>query len=160
MGRSPDILVIGVGNAWAGDDAAGLLVLRVLRGRAPAGLCVVEHEGEPTALIDMWAGARLAVVVDATSGGGEAGEVRVMDATREPLPAGFTGTSTHALGLAEAIELARALGRLPARLVVVGIEGERFEAGAAPGAAVTGALGRAVDAVLALAGTAGAHRAE
>ena len=36
---------------------------------------------------------------------------------------------THAFGLAETIELARALDRLPARLLVYGIEGACFEAG-------------------------------
>jgi hydrogenase maturation protease len=142
--------VVGVGNAWAGDDAAGLLVAGIVRDRAPAGVAVVEHEGEPTALLDTWDGARLAVVVDATCGGGAPGSVHVMDATREPLPARLTGSSTHAYGLAEAIELARALGRLPARLVVVGIEGERFEAGSSPGAAVSGALARAAEHVLEL----------
>jgi hydrogenase maturation protease len=33
------------------------------------------------------------------------------------------------MGLPEAVELARELGRLPGRLVVYGIEGENFEAG-------------------------------
>jgi hydrogenase maturation protease len=143
-------VVIGVGNAWAGDDAAGLLVARIVRERAPSGLAVIEHEGEPTALLDEWQDAALAIVVDATSGGGRPGEVRVMDATAAPLPAGFTGTSTHAFGLAEAIELGRALGRLPGRLVVVGVEGSRFDAGAEPGAEVAAALEQAADQVLAL----------
>jgi hydrogenase maturation protease len=142
--------VIGVGNAWAGDDAAGLLVARMVRERAPDGVDVIEHEREPTALLDVWAGARLAVVVDATFGGGETGAIRVLDASHEKLPAGFTGTSTHAFGLAEAIEVGRALGRLPERLVVVGIEGESFAAGAAPGAAVSAALEQAAQEVLRL----------
>ena len=142
-------LVIGVGNAWAGDDAAGLLVARLVRERAPAGVAVIEHEAEPTALLDAWDGAPLAIVVDATYGGGEPGAVRMLDATHEPLPASFTGTSTHSFGLAEAIELARALGRLPERLVVVGIEGESFQTGAEPGPAVTAALRQAVARVLA-----------
>ncbi|MGA8805322.1 MAG: hypothetical protein WB866_11580, partial [Solirubrobacterales bacterium] len=38
-------------------------------------------------------------------------------------------SSTHALGVADAVELARELDRLPARLAVYGIEGENFEAG-------------------------------
>ena len=146
-------VVVGVGNAWAGDDAAGVLVARLVRERAPGSVSVLEHEGEPTALLDRWAGARLAIVVDATFGGGTPGEVRVLDATRAPLPATFTGTSTHAFGLAAAIELARTMRRLPERLVVVGIEGERFEAGARPGAAVTAAVERAADQVLALVST-------
>ena len=142
--------MVGVGNAWAGDDAAGLLVARIVREGAPAGVTVLEHEGEPTALLDTWEGARLAVVVDATLGGGPPGDVQVLDATRAPLPASFTGTSTHAFGLAGAIELARAMGRLPQRLLVVGIEGERFEAGGRPGPAVTAALAPAAERVLAL----------
>ena len=143
-------LVIGVGNGWAGDDAAGLLVARLVRQRAPAGVTVIEHEGEPIALLDAWEGASVAIVVDATCGGGETGAVRVLEATHKPLPASFTGTSTHSFGLAETIELARALGRLPQRLVVVGIEGESFQTGAAPGPAVTAALRQAVAQVLAI----------
>ena len=45
------------------------------------------------------------------------------------MPAGWFRYSTHAFGAAEAIELARVLGRLPRRLIVVGIEGARFDAG-------------------------------
>jgi len=149
-GAARSAIVIGVGNAWAGDDAAGLLVARKVRARVPAGVKVIEHEGEPTALLEEWPGTALAVVVDATSGGDAPGKVRVMDATGAPLPAAFTGTSTHAFGVAEAIELGRALGRLPERLLVVGVEGARFEAGAEPSAEVTAALERAADQVLAL----------
>ena len=150
MSSGSDRVVIGVGNAWAGDDAAGLLVARMVRERAPADVAVIEHEGEPTSLLEEWRGAALAIVVDATSGGGSPGEVRVMDATDAPLPAAFTGTSTHAFGLAEAIELGRALGRLPERLLVVGVEGARFEAGVEPSAEVGRALEPAADRVLAL----------
>ena len=150
---SDPVVVVGVGNAFAGDDAAGLLVARMVRDRVPAGVTVVEHEGEPTALLDAWEGARLAIVVDAVSSHGQPGEVRVFDTTDERLPAGFTGTSTHAFSLAQAIELARALGRLPERMLVVGIEGSSFSAGTRPAAAVTAALAQAAERVLALAGS-------
>ena len=141
-------VVIGVGNSWAGDDAAGVLVVRLVRDRVPRGVTVVEHEGEPTALLDAWQGASLAIVADATFGGAPAGAVQVLDATHQPLPAGFSGTSTHAFSLAQAIELGRALGRLPDRLLVVGIEGHTFEAGARPGPAVSAALEQAAAQVL------------
>ena len=146
---SSGAVVIGVGNSWAGDDAAGVLVARLVRDRVPDGVAVAEHEGEPTALLDAWERAGLAIVVDATFGGGRPGAVRVLDATHEPLPAGFTGTSTHAFSLAQAIELGRALGRLPERLLVVGIEGKSFEAGARPGPAVAAALEQGAAQVLA-----------
>jgi hydrogenase maturation protease len=132
----PPRVVIGVGNAARGDDAAGLIAARRLGG--------LEHEGDPVALLDVWRGAELAVVIDAVSSGAEPGTVHRFDATAEPLPAHLRGSSsTHALGLAEAIELGRALGRLPARLIVYGIEGERFEAGTE----LTPAVAAAVEAV-------------
>ena len=64
--------------------------------------------------------------------GAELGTICRFDASREPLPAQQRGSSsTHALGLAERIELARALHQLPPRVVVFAIEGQRFETGAA-----------------------------
>jgi hydrogenase maturation protease len=121
--------VIGVGNEWRRDDAAGLAVARRLRGRLPAHVSVLEHEGEPVALVDAWSAARLAVVVDAVSSGAAPGTIHRVDGRRERLPAELFRGSTHAFGLAEAVELARALERLPARLLVYGIEGECFGAG-------------------------------
>ena len=45
------------------------------------------------------------------------------------LPVELFRHSTHALGVADAVELGRELERLPRRLAVYGIEGERFDAG-------------------------------
>jgi len=56
------------------------------------------------------------------------------------LPRHAFGLSTHGLGLAEAIELARALGALPPRCVVYAIEGASFEAGAPLTPAVSDAV--------------------
>ena len=132
----PRHLVIGIGNAARGDDAAGLIVARRLGG--------LEHEGDPVALLDIWRGADVAVVIDAVSSGATPGTIHHFDVTAAPLPAQLRGSSsTHALGLAEAIELGRTLGRLPTRLLVYGIEGERFEAGTE----LTPAVAAAVDAV-------------
>ena len=54
---------------------------------------------------------------------------------------------THALGLAAVVELARALGRLPERVVVVGVEAERFDHGVPLSPAVAAAVTPAADAV-------------
>jgi hydrogenase maturation protease len=122
-------VVIGVGNEWRGDDGAGLAVARRLSGRLRAGVRVLEREGEPTALLDAWSGTDEAIVVDAVDSGAAPGTIHRLDARREPLPAELFRGSTHALGLAGAVELARALRRMPARLLVYGIEGESFAAG-------------------------------
>ena len=87
------------------------------------------YEGEPVGLIEDWTGADTVILVDAVSSGAVAGTVHRLDPLSEPIPAALSQGSTHAFGLAETIELARTLDRLPPRLTVYGIEGERFAAG-------------------------------
>ena len=119
-------LVIGVGNEWRRDDAAGLVVARRLRG---TGVRVLEQEGEPTALLEAWHGAEQALVIDAVSSGAEVGTIHRLDARAEKLPAELFRGSTHAFSVAEAVELGRALDRLPESLLIYGIEGGDFAAG-------------------------------
>ena len=87
------------------------------------------YEGEPVGLIEDWTGADAVIVIDAVSSGAPPGTIHRLDPLSEPIPAGLSQGSTHAFGLAETIELARALDRLPARLLVYGIEGGCFDAG-------------------------------
>jgi hydrogenase maturation protease len=121
--------VVGIGNAWRNDDRAGLAVARLLEGTLPEGVELLEREGEPTSLIDSWEGAEAVWLVDAVSSGAEPGTVHRHDASERELPAALFRTSTHHFGLAEAVELARALGRLPEKTVVYGIEGKSFDTG-------------------------------
>ncbi|MGZ8715982.1 MAG: hydrogenase maturation protease [Gaiellaceae bacterium] len=139
--------IVCVGNRWRSDDAAGLEVAGRLRGTLPAGVELSEREGEPTALIDAWEGADALWLVDAVSSGAEAGTVHRLDASERELPAGLFRGSTHHVGLAEAVELARALGRLPRRTVVYGVEGGSFEVGDELTPAVAAAVGRVAEAV-------------
>ena len=105
------------------------MVARRLREALPEGVEVLEREGEPTGLIDAWAGAGALWLVDAVSSGAEPGTVHRVDASHGDLPERFGGGSTHHFGLGETVAMARALGRLPDRVVVFGIEGEQFEVG-------------------------------
>jgi hydrogenase maturation protease len=139
--------VVCVGNRLRGDDAVGLEVARHLRGTLPEGVAVTEREGEPTALIDTWEGADALWVVDAVSSGSDAGTVHRIDAGERPLPPDPFRASTHHMSLAETVELARALGRLPARTVVYGIEGGSFGIGEELTPAVAAAAAAVADAV-------------
>jgi hydrogenase maturation protease len=138
-------VVIGVGNAYRGDDAVGLAVAERVRGAVPNDVVVLECEQEPTRLVDAWEGADVAVVVDACVGEDAPGTVHRFDAGDGPLPARVFRSSTHAFGVGDAVELSRALGRLPVRLVVYGIGGASFAAGAG----LSGPVESAVDGVVA-----------
>jgi hydrogenase maturation protease len=131
--------VVGVGNRWRRDDAAGLLVAELLAQRGLAGVEVIEHEGEPLDLIDTCSGAQAVWLVDAASSGAAPGSVHRFDASERELPSSMFRVSTHRLGVGEALELARTLGRLPPRVTVYGVEGARFDAGAELSPAVAAA---------------------
>lgn len=120
--------LIGIGNRFRSDDAAGLEVVRRLRLARPPGVRLIEQEGEPASLIESWSRVDEALVVDAVNSGSAPGTLHRFDVTDAPLPAQVF-PSTHAMGLPEAVELARELDRLPGRLIVYGIEGQNFEAG-------------------------------
>jgi hydrogenase maturation protease len=128
---TPRRIVIGIGNPDRGDDAAGRSVARLLRPILPDDVAVTEHNGEATSLLAQLDGAGAAFLVDACASGGSVGTVYRFDAAAAPLPAGAFGLSTHGFGLAEGIELARALGQLPRCCIVYAIEGGCFETGAA-----------------------------
>jgi hydrogenase maturation protease len=122
------VLVIGVGRRDRGDDAVGPEVAGRAIELVPAGVTVVERQ-EPVDLIDIWAGAYLVVITDAVRSGQRPGTVHVLHACRRPLPVRTGPGGPHGLGLAEVIELGRALRRLPSELVVVGVEAQRFGLG-------------------------------
>jgi len=123
------ILVIGIGNPDRGDDAAGLAVAtRVRRATSPGEVTVRELVGDQLALIDEWTGATAVYVVDAVCSGGTPGTVYEFDAVNT-LTEHFRHRGTHTFSLADVIELARALGRLPRHLAGFGIEGASFNIG-------------------------------
>jgi hydrogenase maturation protease len=125
---APAALLIGIGNEYRSDDALGLLVAREIRRRTSGAVRVMEQCGEGCSLMNAWCGSPKAVVVDAVVSHRAPGTVHRVDVRHEPVPAGLF-LSTHAFGLAEAVEMCRALGTLPPSLVLLGIEGAEFVTG-------------------------------
>jgi len=113
-------LVICVGNPYRRDDGVGLAIMDAL----PAAVRAVEATGEPTALLNLWAGEPRVVLVDAMSTGAAPGTVHVL-ACREgrwDTAPPSASASTHGLGVAEAVGLGLALGDLPNEVLLVGVE--------------------------------------
>jgi hydrogenase maturation protease len=136
----PRHIVIGVGNPYCGDDAAGRMVVRRVAGALPGYVEIAELDGEATSIVAQLQGAQTAIIVDACASGASVGTVLRFDAAAGPLPQETFGVSTHGFGLADAVELTRALGELPAYCVVYAIEGKFFEAGTPPSPQVAAAV--------------------
>ena len=145
--------MVGLGSPDRGDDAVGTEVAGAVAALGLPHAEVLVHE-DPTDLIELWSGCDPVVVIDAVRSGAAAGTLTVLEAGAglEQLPwsaARWAGRGgTHAFGVAEAIELARALHRLPPRLTLVGIEARAFEHGAPLSPEVAAAIPGAVDAVV------------
>ena len=122
-------LIIGIGNRYRGDDAFGCIVAGDLAELVPEGVTCTEHDGEPAGLMECWQGIDTVILIDAVSSGAKAGHIFRFDLARQALPEEFNLYSTHAFGVPQAVELARALGKLPPNIRFIGVEGENFDAG-------------------------------
>lgn len=128
-------LVIGIGNPLRGDDAFGPRVAERLAAR---GIPAVAHQGDGLGLIHLWEGSDPVHLVDAARTDEQPGRLWRLELGAESLPADLTGATSHLVGVAEAVELARALDRLPEQLVVHAVAGRAFGLGEAMTPAVEG----------------------
>lgn len=147
------MLVIGIGNEFRQDDGAGLAVAERVRALGMPGVEVLTHHGEGTGLMALWQGRSAVIVVDAVSSGKPVGTIHQIDAIHNEIPPDMTVYSSHAFGLAGAIELGRDLGDLPPVLWVLGIEGKNFSYGQSFSPEVAESLERVVAQVIELAPT-------
>jgi hydrogenase maturation protease len=143
--------VVGVGQAAAGDDGVGLAVLDELGRRCiPEGTALIRLP-DPLDLVELLGSEQSVVLVDAVLGV-PAGRVVEIDpeqlSNRAAQPA-----SSHGLGAARAIELARALSPACAALRIVAVtiaRPEHYGTGLAP--EVAAAVRVAADHVVTLLG--------
>jgi hydrogenase maturation protease len=147
-----NLLIQCVGDPLRGDDGAGPEVARrLLAAPLPASVRVREHWGEGVELMQEWDRVTRVVLVDAAHSGAEPGIVHRFDPSNEPIPADFCYYCTHRFGVAEAVEMARALGYLPPDLRLIAIEGRDFGLGQPLSPAVAAAVEQVTAELLALA---------
>lgn len=142
-------VIIGIGNEFRRDDGAGpAVVARLGGGLLPPGVELTVSDGEPIRLIEAWRGASLAVVVDAVRGEPPSpGRLHRFELYR-PGAATANGVSSHGMGLDEAIRLALALERMPARLILHAVEVADVSQGIGLTPAIAAATNALVSAVL------------
>jgi hydrogenase maturation protease len=145
--------IIALGQEAAGDDGVGLAVLDALRVRGVPADVELLRVAEDTALVPLFETPAPVVLVDAVlrSPPGE-----IVELTPEELaPRGLHAVSTHGLGVAQALELARVVmpGKTSTRVLIVGVTIERPAAYVRElSPAVAAAVPHAVERVLGLIG--------
>jgi len=144
-------LVIGVGNRIHGDDGVGPWIARQLKTTSLPNTRIEIRTGEAAALIESWKATDSVILIDAVNSGpgAQPGKIYRIDALRQMIPDRFAGPSSHHLGVALAVELARVLDRLPRHLIVYGVEGQCFDFGRALTPVVRAAADRVIGRVIA-----------
>ena len=142
------VLVAAAGNRLRGDDGAGPRLLDILRGefrrgQRQGGVRFFEAGGDPLALISKWGPDDRVLIVDAVRSGAPAGTIHRFDTDDGPIVPPPAAISSHGIGVAELLDLARRTGQSPARLVFYGVEGRMFDLGEGLSVPVEGALAAA-----------------
>jgi hydrogenase maturation protease len=115
-------------NPNRGDDAFAWIVADQLISEGEALFSVIKSSGDITDLLDIFSSHRKVIVLDAMETD-DLVPLKKWDAKKQSLPASLSGTSSHVLGVGQAIELSRALDKIPDELIVVGVKGVNFQMG-------------------------------
>ena len=110
---------MGLGNPLRRDDGAGIVASRRLRATLPPAIVVRESSADVAELLAVFSAAQQVILIDAVVDLPE-GQVCRLEGPEFSLPS-LPSTSSHALTLTQIIDLGRALGQLPASLVIYGI---------------------------------------
>lgn len=147
--KSGRTIVIGIGNRYRGDDAAGVIAAERLSDLNDLKDVNIEvQNGEAARLIESWDPSDSVIIIDTIRSGRTPGTLERFDPLDTPLSSDdFRHFSTHSFGLADAIELANILGKLPSSLIVYGIEGKDFTSGTGLSADVMDGVNKAVESV-------------
>ena len=143
-----EIVVIGIGQELRGDDGAGLAVVRRWQKQYPltASQVRVELCSLPGLdLLNVWDGARVAIIVDTVRSDARPGSLHELDCN--DLGSFGAGTqSAHGFGLAESLKLANELcmDELP-EIRILAISGSDFNLGSRLSPTVKKALPRAAE---------------
>lgn len=137
------VAVIGLGNCLRRDDGVGVAAADALAELAWPDVIVTTGIAEPTAVLEAWTGAGLAVIIDAATvtpaTPGQIHRYRL-----DELPTEADGLSSHSIDIGRTHALARELGRLPGEGVVFAVETEDT----GPGAGLSPRVERAVPVVV------------
>src|ERR1700736_17583 len=115
-----DVVVIGIGNSYRRDDGVGPTVAAAVDARAVPGVRVLSDAGDPCGILDAWAGAGLAVVVDAAVATPSV-PGRIHRCTVNQLQ-GASAVSSHGVDIATVLALGEALDRIAADAGLFAIE--------------------------------------
>lgn len=143
-------IVLGLGNVLCQDDGVGVAVIaRLARDyRAGPGLTLADGGTLGLALLPLLERSDAAVLIDAVRSDGPPGSLVRLDGD-DVAAAAAHRLSVHQIGVSDLLEGARLRGRLPPRLVLLGVVPGSVDLGLARTPEVQAAIPALLDAVVA-----------
>ena len=121
------VLIIGIGNKFREDDGAGIYIVEQLAQKINLpDIYFAQSSGEGTEIMSLWEDFNNVCLFDALMKNDQPGRIVHFTAKDCKIPSDLFKYSSHAFSLAEAVELARVLNKLPKQVEIFGIEGKRF----------------------------------
>lgn len=122
-------LIIGIGNEFRGDDAAGILISRKLKNDFP-NLEIIEFFEIELDLIDYFKKHDSIVLIDALkSDKDKSGKIEFFEINNDFEFSNLKYFSSHSISLTEILNIAKILNYLPEKLIIIGIHSSNFEIG-------------------------------
>lgn len=121
-----DIIIVGIGNPYRGDDAAGWAVIDGLMERLSSVIKLVKQRGDIAELIDIFSQNKTVYLIDACRSNAPIGTWQRIDAQKQPIIEENPQTSTHGFSVSQAISLAKNLDQLPNKLILYVINGDSY----------------------------------
>lgn len=115
-------LYLGIGNDWRGDDRLAWVIIDTLKKDFSERADFEKSRADAMQLLELWKGYEDVILIDAVHSGQKAGTLLELNLLTDTVPSFLNPSSSHELGIAEAIELGRSLKRLPSQLRFYGIE--------------------------------------
>jgi hydrogenase maturation protease len=156
------VLIAGIGNVLLSDDGAGPYVVRNLAARYSFEHCAeVLDLGTPTLeLVDYLFDRDLVIFVDSVKMKEPVGTIRLFRNEELQACPSPHGEGPHAPSLIQSIHIARLLGVVPQRVVLIGIVGNNFDIGCGLSEVLIKAVDPAIQAILCELSSAGCDFAE
>ena len=120
---------MGVGNLLMGDDGIGIhAVLALRKEKLPWNVSVFDGATRAFDVLEYMEGSDKAVIIDAYKKGGAPGSIYrfSFDPADEVLDSALN-LSMHDINFLDALKAGKGIYRLPAEIVIIGIEPERLE---------------------------------
>jgi hydrogenase maturation protease len=121
-----ETLVLGIGNTITGNDGVGIFTVRALRKELASPACeIIETQETGINLLGTICGYRKAVIIDSIrTGKGRPGNIYKL--TQDDFKKGRSLYSSHQIGLATVLELARELNLdVPEQIIIYAVEIEK-----------------------------------